>query len=128
MICIGATDIKIQKINFSRMIEITTNIRTQDSTDVISGISGSTLTKMEFICAAIDQRRDIAAFHFNDVFCEFCDIFYKGESFKKPLVNFKKWMQRAADFKRVKVTKARVDHIDRYTFGVRNIWAITYSH
>lgn len=86
-------------------------------------VGGST-AKMQFFDEAIKAKRHIAAFHFNDVFLEFADKFYLGKSHKVTIANFKKWMQRAADHHGLKIVVANVDKVDRFDFGVRNIWSI----
>lgn len=86
-------------------------------------VSGST-AKMQFFSDAIKAKRHIAAFHFNDVFLEFADRFYLGKSHKITIANFKKWMQRAANYHGLKIVVVKVDQVDRVDFGVRNIWSI----
>lgn len=84
----------------------------------------STSAKMQFFDEAIRLKRHIAAFHFNDVFLEFADKFYFGKPHKVTIDNFKKWMKRAAVKHDLKIEIAKVDHVDRVDFGIRNIWSI----
>ena len=80
--------------------------------------------KMQFFDEAIKDKRHIAAFHFNDVFLEFADKFYPGKTHKVTINNFKRWMKRAAIKHNLKIVIAKVDHVDRVDFGIRNIWSI----
>lgn len=84
----------------------------------------SASAKMQFFDEAIKAKRHIAAFHFNDVFLEFADKFYLRKTHKVTINNFKKWMKRAAIKHNLKIVIAKVDHVDRVDFGIRNIWSI----
>lgn len=94
--------------------------------DFITDVSCST-DKLIFLYQAIKNRRHIAAFHWNDVFCEYCDLFYKNKPHNTALQNFKKWMKVAAENKGHKVVVGIADQIDRVDFGMRRIWSIEYS-
>ena len=91
----------------------------------IYGVGNSTDIIMYFD-QCIRQKRDIAAFHFNDVFCEFEDLFYKDKSYKTAMASFKKWMRYSADKHGLTIVKGKADHIDRHDFGVRVIWTMVY--
>lgn len=82
--------------------------------------------KALFFNQVVEQKRHIAAFHFNDVFCEFSDLFYKGKPYKTVMASFKKWMQYIADKHGLSIIKSRTDYIDRHDYGMRVVWSIIY--
>jgi len=87
---------------------------------------GDSTDKIIFFKKQIKEKRNISAFHLNDVFCEFSDLFYKNKPYKTVMANFKKWMKYSADMNNLQIIKGRADYIDRIDFGVRTIWTILY--
>ena len=41
-----------------------------------------------FFDQCVRQKRDISAFHFNNVYNEFSDLFYRGKSYKTTMSSF----------------------------------------
>ena len=65
---------------------------------------------------------------FNDVFCEFEEIFYKGKSYKNAMNNFKKYMKIAAENKSHEIIIAKVNKYETVVHGLKNVWSVLYSH
>lgn len=80
--------------------------------------------KINFIETAILQKKEIAAFHLNDVFCEYADMFYKNKSYKITLLDFKKTLKIICKNKNYKIIISKVDPVDSVVFNVRNIWTL----
>jgi len=92
----------------------------------IYGLSSST-DKLMFIYEAINNRKDISAHIFNEVFCEFEDTFYKGKSYKNAIANFKKYIKIAAENKGHKVV-ALAARNNGIVHGIKNLWSVVYCN
>lgn len=94
-------------------------------------MKSKSVDKVAFLDMAIREKKDIAAFHFNDVWCDFADLFHKKSTGKYNkhstiMADFKKHIQHAASKHGLSVAKLPVTPRDRITYGVRNIWSIKY--
>ena len=86
--------------------------------------------KIIFFDKAVKSHKEICCFHFNDVWCDFADMFHRKDNgkFNKHTtisVDFTKYMQHAAYKHGVNIEKSPVDRFDRNEFGVRVIWRLT---
>lgn len=84
------------------------------------------MEKVEFLKLAIEKKKEIAAFHFNETYMKYADKFHRGKSRKTTMADFKKNLKKAALICGVKIWPAKCDYIDKVDFGIKTIWTIIY--
>jgi len=90
-------------------------------------VINSSSNKTKFFDKAISRKREISAFHLNDVFCEFSDLFYKGLPYKNAMANFKIYMNHSAKKHSLKIYKMPVGQMDRSEYSIRSHWSFIFS-
>jgi len=86
------------------------------------------MNKMLFFDKVISEKREISAYRYNDVFCEFANQFYPlNMNVDKVLANFKKWLRRASEKHSLNISRVRLNSFDRLEFGVSVMWVLDYD-
>ena len=86
--------------------------------------------KIKFFEEKIIQKKEIAGFHFNDVWCEYADKFHTKPNGKHKTImaDFKNYLKFVCQHNdKVELVINKVDYIDRTDFGVLNIWSEVYK-
>lgn len=86
---------------------------------------GDTTDKLMFFYRAFKNKRDVTAQIFNDVFCEFEELFYPNGNYTATMANFKKYMEKAAKNRGYKVAKMPVRG-NEVVHGMRTLWTVVY--
>ena len=122
--------LELLTLNLAQMTIESTNVQLPLQPPLlIASVSGCTSAdKLIFFYNALKNKREISAHIFNDVFCEFEEIFYKGKPYKNAMNNFKKYMKIAAENKGHEIIIAKVNKYETVVHGLKNVWSVLYSH